>query len=131
MKLSCRRHAARTLVRTVSSTFDICNKGESPRAIGFIFGIGKLEWLGYNLMKWHHDDRLSRMGAIQQRDRHTQTHRQPRRHNNSRPGGQQKSILILFLHWALRPSYSGVERRLSTFQSTSCTGSPVVTNESE
>jgi len=25
--------------------------GESPRAIGFIFGVGKLEWLGYNLVK--------------------------------------------------------------------------------
>jgi len=26
-------------------------KGGSLRAIGFIFGVGKLEWLGYNLAK--------------------------------------------------------------------------------
>jgi len=40
------------------------------RLIGFVFGLGKLEWLGYNLVR-SHDYRLSRLGTIQQRDRHT------------------------------------------------------------
>jgi len=46
----------------------------SLRAIGFVFGTGKLEW------QRSHDDRLSRLGTIHQRDRHTdrQTDRPPR-----------------------------------------------------
>jgi len=48
------------------------------------FGMKKLEWLGY---KWwrSHDDRLSRLGTLHQRDRHTQTDRQPLRHSKYRP----------------------------------------------
>jgi len=48
---------------------------EIPPANGFTFGMGKLEWRGYNLVKVH-DERLSCFGTIHQRDRHTQTDRQ-------------------------------------------------------
>jgi len=66
-KVSCRWHAARTLVRTYSPkaathwpdflSFTYPSPiwrpqwGGSPCAIRFVFGIGKLEWLGYNLVK--------------------------------------------------------------------------------
>jgi len=53
--------------------------GRSPWAIGFIFGVGELEWLGYKCWRLH-DDRLSRLGTIHQRDKH----RQPRRHSRCR-----------------------------------------------
>jgi len=44
----------------------------SPRAMGFIFGIGKLEWA---TIRWRsHDDRLSRLDTIHQRGRHTDSH---------------------------------------------------------
>jgi len=43
---------------------------QSPRAIGFIFGTGKLKWLSYNMVKsW-----LCHSGTIHQRDRHTDSH---------------------------------------------------------
>jgi len=45
---------------------------QSPRAIWFIFGMGKLKWLG---IWWRSsDDRPSRLGTIHQRDRHTDSH---------------------------------------------------------
>jgi len=47
--------------------------GGFPGAIGFIFGMGKLEWLGYYLVKfawWS----ISRLGTVHQRDRHTESH---------------------------------------------------------
>jgi len=43
-----------------------------PVSYGFIFGEVKLEWL--TTIWWRsHDDRLSRLGTIHQRDRHTHT----------------------------------------------------------
>jgi len=38
--------------KNISPTFDALNEGGSPRTIGFMFGTGKLEWLGYNLVKF-------------------------------------------------------------------------------
>jgi len=49
----------------------------SPRAIGFIFGMGKPDWLGYNLVnagRWSTQ-------SIGQNTPKWQTHRQPRRHS--------------------------------------------------
>jgi len=46
--------------------------GGSPKAIGFIYGMEKLEWLGYNMVKvawWS-----THLGTIRQRDRHTDSH---------------------------------------------------------
>jgi len=44
--------------------------------------MGKLEWLGYNLVKVH-DDRPSRLGTIHQHDRHTATFRDKQPHRQS------------------------------------------------
>jgi len=37
--------------KTAYETLSDEERGGSPRAIGFIFGMRKLEWLGYNLVK--------------------------------------------------------------------------------
>jgi len=39
-----------------------------------MFDMGKPEWLSYNLVIRSRDDRLSRLGTIQQCDRHTDSH---------------------------------------------------------
>jgi len=48
-----------------------------PWAVGFIFGVGKLEWLGYNLVKvaWWSTQSFGHNTST------WQTHRQPRRHS--------------------------------------------------
>jgi len=101
LPLTCRRNActnvfARSRHATVRITYPqnvkLSMKG-FPWAIGFIFGVGKLEWLGYSLVKvesW----------STQSFGYNTstwQTHRQPRRHNNSRfsavrPGSKNATI---------------------------------------
>jgi len=54
--------------------------GGSPREIGFIFGTGKLEWLGCSLAKiaWWATQSLGHNTST------WQTHRQPRRHSKCR-----------------------------------------------
>jgi len=37
-------------LHTYAIPFDAFNEG-IPRAIGVIFGVGKLKWMGYNLVK--------------------------------------------------------------------------------
>jgi len=49
--------------------FDALNEGDSLE----LSGSGKLEWLGYNAVQVP-DDRLSRLGTLHQRDRHTDSH---------------------------------------------------------
>jgi len=66
--------------------------------VGFICGLGKLEWLGYNLVR-SHDDRLSRLGTTHQRDR--QTHRQPRRHSKCRAN----TLLAVLIYAVSLPVY--------------------------
>jgi len=68
--------------------------GSSP-AIGFMFGAGKLEWLGCNLMK-RPRDRLSHLGTIHQRDRHT--HRQPHRHSKCSATALRRAAKIEVIH---------------------------------
>jgi len=48
---------------------------QSPRSIGFIFGMRKENQTGWATIWWRsHDDRLSLLGTIHQRDRHTDSH---------------------------------------------------------
>jgi len=57
----------------------------SSRAIGFIFGMRKLEWLGYNLVRitvvWAHDINVT----------DKQTDRQPRRHSKCRTNALRRA----------------------------------------
>jgi len=53
--------------------------GGSPRAIGFIFGMAKLEWLSYSLVK------VAWLPTVVWAQNINVTATQPRRYNNSRP----------------------------------------------
>jgi len=60
---------------------------------GLVFGMGKLEWLGYNFLKvvWWSTQSL---GTIHQHDRHTainMTDRQTRRHNKCRANALRRA----------------------------------------
>jgi len=44
-------HVIFPTLRTYAIPFDALNEGDPLEAIGFIFGTGKLEWLGYNLVE--------------------------------------------------------------------------------
>jgi len=65
--------------------------GGSPRAIGFIFDMGKLERLGYNLVKvaWWSTQSFGNNTST------WQTHRQPRRYSNSRPYALRQAAKIV------------------------------------
>jgi len=52
MKVIARGRHASVRITFSFPTFDALNGGESPRAIGFIYGMGKLEWLGYRLIEF-------------------------------------------------------------------------------
>jgi len=66
-------------------------RGKSPRAIGFKFGTGKLEWLGYNTMKvaWWLTQSFGHNTST------WQTHRQPRRHRKRRANALRRAAMII------------------------------------
>jgi len=58
-----RQRPPRDCENNVSPTFDALVRGISSSYIGFVFGMRKLEWLGYNLVKV-----ACRLSTIHQRD---------------------------------------------------------------
>jgi len=76
-----------SLTFTYSSPIWSCRWGGSPRAIGFIFGVGKLEWPGYNLVKvaWWLTESFGHNTST------WQTHRQPRRHSKCRANALRRA----------------------------------------
>jgi len=78
---------------TVTNLFSIWHPqwGGPPRAIGFILGIGKLEWLGYNLVKvaWWSTQSFGDNTST------WQTHRQPRRHSKCNANTLRRAAKII------------------------------------
>jgi len=80
------------------------------RWVGFIFGVGKLEWLGYNLVKiaWW---------ATQSFGHNTstwQTHRQPRRHSKCRANALCRVAKIVHLVDKCRLWHIGLMKETAT-----------------